>query len=88
MTSPGESHPKTYEQQYAALAASNYLLVFAAGCYSTFLGSYFSSRGVRGSDVGLIGAAGSAALIGGGLVWGWISDWTGRRRSLIFFGAA
>lgn len=37
--------------------------------------------------MGLIGAAGSAALIAGNVVWGFISDVTGRRRSLVILGS-
>jgi PPP family 3-phenylpropionic acid transporter len=37
--------------------------------------------------VGFIGAAGSAALITGNLVWGLVSDLTGRRRSLVILGS-
>jgi PPP family 3-phenylpropionic acid transporter len=78
---------KTFEQQYVALASSTFLLTFSTGCYSIFLGSFLSSRGVNGEDLGFIGAAGSAALIAGNLAWGFISDVTGRRRSLIILGS-
>ncbi len=79
--------PKTFEQQYGALAYSTFLLTFSAACYSIFLGSYLSSRGVSGSDLGYIGAAGPGALILGNMFWGYISDLTGRRRSLIILGS-
>lgn len=78
---------RTFDQQYPAIASSTFLLTFSAALYSIFLGSYLSSRGVSGSDVGLIGAAGSAALAAGNLAWGFISDLTGRRRSLVITGS-
>src|SRR5438552_14913919 len=77
----------TFEQQYAALASSTFLLTFSAACYSIFLGSFLSSRGVTGRGLGYIGAAGSAALIAGNLAWGFVSDVTGRRRSLVILGS-
>jgi PPP family 3-phenylpropionic acid transporter len=78
---------KTFEQQYSALASSTFLLTFSAACYSIFLGSYLSSRGVSGTNLGYIGAAGPAALIVGNMVWGYVSDLTGRRRSLVILGS-
>ncbi len=87
MAPNSEPTRRTFEQQYAALASSTFLLTFASGCYSIFLGSFLSSRGVWGGDVGFIGAAGSTALITGNLVWGLVSDFTGRRRSLVVLGS-
>jgi MFS family permease len=42
---------------------------------------------VTGQELGFIGAAGSAALISGNLAWGFVSDLTGRRRSLVILGS-
>lgn len=78
----------TFQQQYAALASSTFLLTFSAACYSIFLGSYLSTQGVSGKDLGFVGAAGPLALILGNAVWGYVSDVTGRRRTLVIFGSA
>ncbi len=83
LQSPGTA----FGQQYAPLALSIFLLNFSASCYSIFLGSYLSSRGVPGAELGYIGAAGPGALIAGNLMWGYVSDLTGRRRSLIILGS-
>lgn len=79
--------PRSFQQQYRALAATVYLLTMSAASFSIFLGSFLGSRHIAAQQVGMIGAAGSAAIIAGNLLWGFISDLTGRRRALIAMGS-
>jgi MFS transporter, PPP family, 3-phenylpropionic acid transporter len=74
---------KGMDKQWTALGMTVYLATFSAAIYSIFLGSFLSRRGLDRELVGFVGAAGSAAMITGNLVWGYLSDWSGRRRSLI-----
>jgi len=70
-------------RQWLALGVTVYLSTFSAAIYQIFLGSFLSRRGLDREAVGIIGAAGSAAMMTGNLVWGYVSDSWGKRRSLI-----
>jgi len=76
----------TYEQQSIALCMTVYLMTFSAGCYAVFLGSFLSRKGLNQEIAGIVGAVASAALMGGNLFWGFLSDRLGKRRPLIVLG--
>ena len=56
-------------RQWLALGVTVYLSTFSAAIYQIFLGSFLSRRGLDREAVGIIGAAGSAAMMTGNLVW-------------------
>ena len=74
---------KGIDKQWTALGMTVFLSTFSAAIYSIFLGSFLSRRGLNQELLGFVGAAGSAAMITGNLVWGYLSDWSGLRRNLI-----
>ena len=74
---------KGIDKQWTALGMTVFLSTFSAAIYGIFLGSFLSRRGLNQELVGFVGAAGSAAMITGNLVWGYLSDWSGLRRNLI-----
>jgi MFS family permease len=74
---------KGLDKQWTALGTMVFMSTFSAAIYSIFLGSFLSRRGLNQELLGFVGAAGSAAMITGNLVWGYLSDWSGRRRNLI-----
>ncbi len=60
----------------------------AVGAYYTFLNVYFRTAGMSGTQIGLLNMITALIGVGGSMVWGYVSDLTGKPRLLIAIGAA
>jgi MFS transporter, PPP family, 3-phenylpropionic acid transporter len=60
----------------------------AIGIYYTFLNVYFRNSGLSGTSIGLLNMITAMVGVGSAMVWGYISDRTGKPKWLIAAGAA
>src|SRR5512145_552040 len=78
------------EPQHAKLWVLWLLFFFqfaGVGVYFTFLNVYYREAGLSGTQIGLINMTTALVTMGGAVVWGALSDRTGKPRLLIAGGA-
>lgn len=65
-----------------------YFFQFAAvGIYWTYLNVYYREAGLSGTQIGLLGMATALVAVGSAVIWGYLSDRTGRPHLMIAIGA-
>lgn len=85
--SPLVEEKKPVKFPHAVLWMLFFFQFAAVGVYFTFLNVYFRQAGLSGTQIGLLNMV--TAMVGtlGTLVWGYVSDRTGKNRLLIALGA-
>ncbi len=84
------THLPTEEPQPRRMWALWMLFFFqyaAIGVYFTYLNVYFLDAGLSGTQIGLLNMTTALLGVGGAVVWGYLSDRTGKPRLLIAVGA-
>jgi len=65
-----------------------FLQFLAVGAYFTYLNVYYRQAGLSGTQIGMLSMTGSIIGVVSSVIWGYISDRTGRPRLLMAIGAA
>lgn len=59
----------------------------AIGAYYTYLNVYYKNAGMTGTQIGVLNMATALVGVSGSMLWGYVSDQTGKTRHLIAVGA-